>query len=249
MAIRKFTVEIDPFLESRSEWHVTMDDAPNPQFTFALRFPPDWKLPIDTSALHLEIKRGWTFREADVFDVRAAVFSMKTPKDALECFRRFGPWQVAERFATTADPITWGQVQQGRDFYEHALLHRSIENLNRKYEGDELEEGFRNLYLWQPLNAELLFREPYIELVRCWDVQMALRASIFLDRMEGFQWRRCARKDCGNLYKVSSKRDRLYCKTYCAHLSNMRARRDEERQKASAKASRKIVSRNVEAKR
>ncbi|MES2219416.1 MAG: hypothetical protein V4587_00430 [Acidobacteriota bacterium] len=243
MALRKYTLQIDPFLESRSEWHVSMSEEPDPEFTFVLRFPPHWALPLEKGATPFDMaKRGWTFKEADVFDVRAVVFAIKSPSDALECFRRFGPWRLPERLATKADPIKWSQLQLEREFYEDALLHRSVENLNRTYEGEELIEGIQNMYLWQPLPAELLFSAPYIEIVRCWDLQTALRASIFLDRMEGFIWRRCARKDCETLYKVSSKRQRLYCKTYCAHLANLRAKRNALRKAADVptkKAARK----------
>lgn len=226
MARRKYTLEIDPYLESRTEWHTTMSDDADPQFTFALRFPRDWALPAEAGALPTEAKTGWTIKETDAFEVRNLVFAIKTPSDALECFRRLGPWQLPERFAFKADPIKWSQVQQQREFYEDALLKRSIDNLNRKYEGEDLIEGIQNIYLWQPLAAELLFVAPYMEIVRCRDIEMALRASIFLDRMEGFPWRRCARKDCAKLYKVSSRRERLYCEPYCAHISNVRNRRD-----------------------
>ena len=57
-------------------------------------------------------------------------------------------------------------------------------------------------------------------IVNCEDVVSAVRASIFLRRMSGFRWKRCARKGCDNVFEVSIVRrggPQKHCSPQCAH--------------------------------
>jgi len=96
--------------------------------------------------------------------------------------------------------------------------------------------AFEDYYLWQPLPMEMVFQQPPVVIVRCKDIQEAMRASVFLDRLDGFPWRRCAREDCGQVFKLESKRARLYCSTDCAHLKSVRSYNERKRAEAARAA-------------
>jgi hypothetical protein len=119
-------------------------------------------------------------------------------------------------------PIRFSEVMRRCDFYKNALLERSVENLGRTYKGDDVAEGVENFYLWQPLPMELVFKDPPAARIVCKDIEDSLRASVLLDRLDGFVWRRCRREDCGELFELKSKRAKLYCSTECAHLQSVR---------------------------
>jgi hypothetical protein len=160
----------------------------------------------------------------DVFDVREKVFAIRRPEDALELFNEFGPWQLAKPFDVEGINIRFSAVLTRRNFFEDALLRRSVENIHRTYSerSGDLEEGLENIYLWYPLPMELQFTDPVSAVARCKDIEDSLRASVFLDRLDGFVWRRCQREDCGKLFKRTSKREKLYCGSDCAHLQSVR---------------------------
>jgi hypothetical protein len=100
-------------------------------------------------------------------------------------------------------------------------------------------------YLWQPLPMEMVFRQPPAVVIRCKDIQDSMRASVFLDRLDGFPWRRCAREDCGKVFKLESKRARIYCSTDCAHLQSVRSYNDRKRAKVAKAASVKPKARKT----
>lgn len=219
MSQTKMTIPVIAALDTRAVWVVTMSEGPDPEFTCrAVRTPKD----------EMAGER-WEFKTADAFEVRNRVFALQTPEDALELFRACGPWQVKDRYALEGEPIRFSQIERLRGFYEDALLRRSLK------ETGDVAEDMRSFYLWQPLPIELQFGTGRA-LVRCKDIEAALRASVFLDRQQGFPWKRCRRSDCGRIFKNESKRERLYCGTDCAHLESSR---NYQRRRASAAKSRK----------
>ncbi len=161
-------------------------------------------------------------RVEEAFALREQFFAIQNANDALQFFERYGPYQLTKQWDTTAQPVKLSQVLRRRDYYLDALLHRSIDNIGRKYSGDELREGLDNIYLWQNLPMELVFRQPMTALVRCKDVEDALRATVFLDRLRALPWQRCIREDCGKPFAVKGQRAKLYCSPECAHLQSVR---------------------------
>lgn len=223
MSKRTYSVPIHSALQTRGEWQASMSAGPDPVFSFSLRPIRQWK-EGDTE----RAKRD-PLRVCDVFELRTEFFAIRTPGQALEFFQAFGPWQVEQPLSIVANAIPFSAVTRRRHFYEDALLNRSIEYMGRKYSGDDVREGLENIYLWHPLPIELLFGQPLVGRVLCKDIEDSLRASVFLDRLNGFTWRRCARADCGKLFSLSSKRERLYCDTECAHLQAVRNYNDRKR--------------------
>ena len=121
--------------------------------------------------------------------------------------------------------------------FRHALLERSVENIARTYEGHEIAQFAKNLYLWSALRMELLFRDPPTARVAWKDIQDSLRASVFLDRLDGFRWKRCKRQDCGQVFELKSKHERVYC----SGSSRLQAARDWNKREKVAVTSRKLA--------
>jgi hypothetical protein len=231
MPKKTYTLEIIPALRTKGPWRVGMSEDADPAFSFR-RIVTEKKQGNRTDYITEDIVR-------DVFEVRRRVFGIKKPEDALELFREFGPMQVAKEFDLEGLPTRFSAVARRRDFYENALLHRSVDNLSRTYNGEDVAEGVENLYLWWPLPTEIVFREPPVARVVCKDIEDSLRASVFLDRMDGFIWRRCRREDCRNIFELKSKRNKIYCSTECAHLKSVREY--NERKKSAQKPAKRVA--------
>jgi hypothetical protein len=58
------------------------------------------------------------------------------------------------------------------------------------------------------------FPGPFTGTISCHDIRHALRATIFLDWMEGREWTRC--KACRRVFKRTSKHPQFYCCSACA---------------------------------
>lgn len=95
---------------------------------------------------------------------------------------------------------------------------------------------FRTSFFALPLHGPIPdFPHFVIEAKNCYD---SLFASVTIDHLRGAEFRVCARPDCGNLFKLTSKHRKLYCDTPCAHLESVRKQRREaasQRLKAATK--------------
>lgn len=81
---------------------------------------------------------------------------------------------------------------------------------------------------------------PDAAIVNCEDVITAVRASIFLRRMNGFVWRRCKRRGCDKVFEVSSNRDRkIHHSPECAHLEAVNAYNERQKRNRKRKTKRK----------
>ena len=81
-------------------------------------------------------------------------------------------------------------------------------------------------------------------IVNCDDVVTSVRASIFLRRMNGFIWRRCARKECDKVFEVSAGQGKkIYHSWSCGHLvavkKSKKKKKDEEQKKAKSRKKRR----------
>ena len=205
---------------------MAMSEDADPLFSFA------WRR-IET--VDKDGTKSWSLRETsiNVFEIREALFSVKDATQAIAFFQAYGPWQIKEHLSTESNPIRLSGLIRQRDFYRDALLSREIWSIHKASTNDQMRTLLQDWYLWQPLPMEMVFRQPPAVVIRCKDIQDAMRASVFLDRLDGFPWRRCAREDCGKVFKLESKRARLYCSTDCAHLQSVRSYNDRKRAKAA----------------
>lgn len=213
----KYTLPVAAVLTVREQWQVSMSKSDDPVFAFVRRR-----------------KNPERLRSEDAFDVRDWFLSVRTPEDALRFFKRYGPFQLlapspsatkASR-AARAQSFKWSYIQDARQNFEEALLA----------EGIPAEKAWLYDFMFnRPLLLELPFRAVVpmpsknadshttdgledAAIAPCEDVVDALRASIFISRMGGFQWSRCARKDCEQLFEQTTRRRKLYCSPRCAHI-------------------------------
>jgi hypothetical protein len=224
-------VPIYSALKTRAPWRVNMSDDPDPEFSA--------QLIVRTEQEGNTTHHRWDDVIEDVFEVRRRVFNIRTPKDVRQLIEDWGPWQIEKTSTVAGIPIRFSAVMRRCDFYRNALLDRSVEDLSRVYEGDEVAEGVENFYLWQALPMELVFRDPPTARAICMDIEDSLRASVFLDRLDGFTWRRCRREDCGQIFELKNKREKLYCGNKCAHLQSVRD--SNERKKAAQKPAKRVA--------
>lgn len=210
-----------------------MSSDPDPEFSFILR-PPQ--------AVTENGNKSWTIgrERSEAFEAREFLFNVRNPEDALRFFQSFGPWQVNQAFGTEASTIRFSGLVKRREFYEDALLKReiwSVRNTSTAEGMDGIRTVFEDYYLWQNLPLEMVFRQPPVVIAKCKDLEDAIRATVFLDRLDGFPWRRCAREDCGKVFRLGSKHAKLYCSTECAHLQSVRSYNNRKRAEAAKAAS------------
>jgi hypothetical protein len=167
-----------------------------------------------------------------VFEIRDALFSIRKTEEALAFFQAYGPWQLKQLLGTETEIIRLSSLLNQRDFYRDALLTGRNMSGQTAHGDEAMRKLFEGIYLWQPLPMEMVFKQPPAVVVRCKDIQDGLRASVFLDKVEGFSWRRCARKDCGKVYRLETKHAKLYCTPECAHLQASRDYNNRKRKTA-----------------
>jgi hypothetical protein len=226
MSKRVYSLPVMPYLETRGGWEVSLSDESDPLFTFSWR---------RVEIVEKDGSKSWSLNQTsfNVFEIREALFSVKDAAQAMAFFQAYGPWQIKEHLSTESNPIRLSGVLSQRDFYRDALLSREVWSVRKASTNDEMRTLMQDWYLWQPLPMEMVFHQPPAVIVRCKDIQDAMRASVFLDRLDGFPWRRCAREDCGRVFKLESKRARLYCSTDCAHLQSVRSYNERKRVNAA----------------
>ena len=210
MHTEKYTLRIAAPLRVREEWQVSMSRESDPIFSFARR-------------------NEVTYRTEDAFDARSDFLLIRSPEDAFQFFGQYGPFQfkvdkasgTKSGKAARPETVKWSVIQQAQRDFEEALLADDI---------PVQKQWLYALVFGQPLALELPFRAITPELSRisswqddaaiacCDDVVDALRASIFLSRMRGFKWSRCARQGCNQPFEQTTKRQKLYCSPDCAHL-------------------------------
>lgn len=235
MHTEKYTLRIAAPLRVREEWQVSMnqtdDQADDPEFSFAR-------------------ENEVAYRTEDAFDVRTDFLSIRSPEDALHFFGQYGPFQykpdkisgTKEGKGARPERVKWSVVEQAIVDFEEALVKPGIPT--RK-------AWLYTLIFETPLTLKLPFRAVTPELSRfsnwkddsaiapCDDVVDALRASIFLSRMRGFKWNRCARQGCNQLFEQTTKRQKLYHNPDCAHLQAVNAYNARKPKKGRKHATRK----------
>ncbi len=217
-----YSLPVFSYLETRGGWEVAMSEDADPLFSFA------W---TRVETVDKDGTKSWSLRETsiNVFEIREELFSVKNATQAVAFFQAFGPWQIKEHLSTESNSIRLSGLIRQRDFYRDALLSREIWSVRKASTNEGIRTLLQDWYLWQPLPMEMVFRQPPAVVIRCKDIQDAMRASVFLDRLDGFPWRRCAREDCGKVFKLESKHARIYCCTDCAHLQSVRSYNERKR--------------------
>lgn len=201
----KFTLPFVALLTVRGPWTVKVSRSRNPEFSFRQANPIKFRTIYDA------------------FEVTKGFLDLKSPEEALPFFEKYGPFQFRLNGSRLrkAEPVRWNLLKnKAQPDFSAALTSASVSS--------ELYQ----FVFGQPLRVELSFRTVTAEILRadptwiddaavveCEDVVTAMRASIFLKRMHGFRWKRCARHGCNKLFEITEASDRKkYCTSECAHL-------------------------------
>ncbi len=65
--------------------------------------------------------------------------------------------------------------------------------------------------------------------------EVAVRLTVTIDLLQNAKFELCARPDCGQPFKVESRRKRKYCKRECGHLELVRKKRKKGNSEGAAK--------------
>jgi hypothetical protein len=203
----KYTLLIGAEIRIREEWQVSMREARDPEFVFARKKP---------------LVRRYRFEDA--FRLRSDFLAIQAPEDALRFFGMYGPFEytgdkAGNKGADAAPgPVLWSLIQSAVRDFEQSLTAGAVPEWLYNF-------AFRRPLMlelpFQPITPELSKQPDWKEdvaVAHCQDVVEALRASIFLSRIRGFPWKRCARKGCNQLFEQDTKHQKIYHSSECAHL-------------------------------
>jgi hypothetical protein len=195
------TLGLEPFLELWGNWEVTKSDGEDPLF----------------SLKNHHAQSETTRNSPRAFEAMKGFFSIKTPNDALEFFKKYGPLQLesglgGKKNRGVAVPVRFSTVIARRDSW----LNASRRGRNaRQYQAKDMQAFVDDVNLMLPLHAELLFDNPVLA-VRCLDVEEALKAAVHIDRLNGLAWGLCAWKKCGKAFSIGSHPEKKFCSPECA---------------------------------
>jgi hypothetical protein len=224
-----YSIPVIPVLETLGEWEAGMSGDADPEIYFSLR-------PVQIKEENGA--KSWSrapLIQRNAFEVREAFFAIREAAQALAFFQTFGPWQVGVPMATEARPIRFSAIVRRQKFFQDALLNRKIWSVRNPTTDSETRTAFEDFYLWHNLPTEMVFRDPPVILCRCKDIMDSIRATVFLDKLDGLPSRRCAREDCGKVFKLRSKRSKIYCSEKCAHLQSVRSYNSRQVTKAKSR--------------
>jgi hypothetical protein len=247
----KLTLPYVALLTTIDVWKVSMKQSSDPEFSSINTKPNTWG----------------THPAIDAFEVCSEFLALQTPHEALHFFERYGPFQLQPQMS--ADPrrwkalrIRWSAIQRAQsDFLSARMspeinfkdpvhlfvfqpllgveLHfRGVQVPEREYSKDDDPEDPSPSVVLSPRKGS----EPSLSdaaIVNCEDIVTAVRASIFLRRMNGFTWRRCARKGCEKVFEVSAGwGKKIYHSWACGHLvavKKSKAKKKKEAKEAKSK--------------
>ena len=116
------------------------------------------------------------------------------------------------------------------DFREYALLPEmaELQHAVREALTSPPDQWFANYYSVPPLWHHRP-KKPYFTILtdKC---EIAIRMTVTSDLLRQAKFKRCARRDCGMPFEVTSKHNRNYCLPYCSHLESMRRKRKAQKQ-------------------
>jgi len=181
----------------------------------------------------------------DIYALRDAFLSVKTPAEAKKLFEEFGAFteismELQERAAhPTAPSVLWSELQGLKE-----MIHTmSISKENRYFDAREFRNQYTEagrLHDWAcqllhvlPVSVEMDQAGFPVARIERHSFSGALLSAVYLDVLRQVENRLCARGDCGRLFVKSDPR-KLYCSTKCARLATVRAFRARERQQRAS---------------
>jgi hypothetical protein len=246
----KLTLPYVALLTTIDVWEVRMTKSSDPKFSFTNTKPNSWG----------------THPAVDAFDVCEKFLALQTPEEALRFFELFGPFQLQPQ--KSEDPrewkalsVRWSDVRRAQERFKAARMVSQIDfkdeiqrfvfqplrEVELTFRAPEVKEYSEDDDPDDPPTSPVLSlkrgSQPSLSdaaIANCSDIVTAVRSAIFLSRMAGITWRRCARKDCNKLFKVSAGWGRkIYHSTACGHLVAVRKFNAKPKEAKSKKKGRK----------
>jgi hypothetical protein len=150
---------------------------------------------------------GWPLREWQSFFVMAGAFG--TP---YICRDDFAEWQRLMKQAMIVPAHEWKRLAEE---FDPLKVERLLGTLPIQFDWDA-----------EPPTATLMGVSPLDSMI----------ASIQMDKLQGAEFRVCARPDCKSPPFLVGTRQKIYCEAACAHLAAVRADRKRKADRAKAKA-------------
>jgi hypothetical protein len=240
--MKTFKIEVHCYLWIDESWLVEMGEGDDPVFSFKPEFPGPYPGLSAIEAMSPEDHERYLASpvQLDPWLMREKFFRIDDPTDALEFFKEYGIWQFCglngdQSSESTPQelgnqkrnpsPIRFSELIYQRNFFEEALNTKPSEWQRRAFitTGNLDKDAaliWETMYLHGGPDISVVnlhdttFPGPFTGTISCHDIRHALRATIFLDWMEGREWTRC--KACRRVFKRTSKHPQFYCCSACA---------------------------------
>lgn len=204
-------IEIE-FLRSRAEWDFIARDEQGIAAILQCKNSSPTSERLDALALRAEFLHIKDAKGLQAFLARTGPFESNEKR-----FSDLGGWQSLIRALLCAEPKNWAKVAA-------ATSPALADSLLR----------YRNQLVHLPLDSP--DGAPKVHANSTLD---AIIATLLVDYLNGVRYGMCARKDCGKLYRMTTKRRRIFCSQYCGHLVSLRKKRSAKQARKSTTSGRK----------
>lgn len=197
----------------------------------------------------LGFKFSFVYRPNDSFWTRDAqeatrlFLDIKTPEQALSVFTVFGPMDEEKPYLSFEEVQLWVkaarriQIATMKEIQElrtqvlpsartKSDLEKKLGDLEKKL-GDWRQLG---CLLDLPPTVEVPLEDPLKLEFELGGLEDAIKAVLYLEKLQGIQHRFCALPDCRNLFASKSGRQQKFCSYDCSHKAAVRASRKRARE-------------------
>jgi hypothetical protein len=164
--------------------------------------------------------------EIDAALVRESFFDIRDENDALSFLQQTGIFSTVS-IREYPPPKGWLRLSDIR-WWQNWLKDVSVWSLAEWKKWSEDNPRLDYLLSSHP-SVGLYFSEKIpVGVVRCDTSLETILSLIKIEKVCGSEYRHCARKDCPEIYLITSGHERLYCSTDCAHLVAVRNSRNKK---------------------
>lgn len=179
----------------------------------------------------------------DALTVREQFMGLKTEKHFLDFLNRIGRFSSLPKAENHQ-----GWLLSELEIYQQLFgefSQRPPDMWNEYVEGispkSKVPAGIKSA-LWHSTSYKVEFRwkstlQPKwlgannLAVIETTDAISSILATITIDHLRGARLRACARKDCSQIFEITSRHKRKYCSNYCGHLVSVRRTRKRQRRK------------------
>lgn len=172
--------------------------------------------------------KGRSIGELESISLRTvtnAFLALDSTTGAKQFFERYGEWGKDHATGRKRSTVKWSEILAFQKMLKQAWTCGPD---FRRWD-KEIRDSVFDL----ELRPDLMKERP--SLFICADcAQDLLLADLFFAALSGLPVGFCARRDCGKLFQKSTKHERKFCSTECAHIESVRQHRARKSQKRGA---------------